>query len=253
MAAEDYLPNMSEDDEDWFPGGTFAKAFAGPTKAFHKPKTSVGFLQPTEEAPNNGKNWGNAESHAMLAHLKAGCTVEEVAKRFGRTPYAIECRAKVLGLDPSKVRHQVPVIKSKELNVKETHLLTLLQKDYTTIKVKFFDGTPPSDSGDYTYKAPHSMQLAKDDKVVVYGGARLKVARVAEVHEEPQIDMDAPYALKWVVQKVDLAYYEEQQAREAAALAMLNQRRKEVAVKEALETLFGDSTGISELRKLLNG
>ncbi len=127
------------------------------------------------------------------------------------------------------------------------HLITLLQKNYTTCKVKF-EGTAKS----YTYKVSLDENLQVGDFVVVDANDLLSAGVITEVHETAQIDFKAPYAYKWIVQKIDMARYKEQVRKEEEVVEMLKveQRRKEQ--EEALNKLLGSNINREELMKLLN-
>lgn len=123
------------------------------------------------------------------------------------------------------------------------HLIALLQKGYTTVAVQFFN----ADTGDtrssdrYTYKVPQALAdtLKEGDLLVVPARKAFAVVKVVEIHAEPQINVKEPLALKWVVQKVDTAAYEDQTAREAEAVQKIEVAERRKAQEEALQTLLG--------------
>lgn len=198
---------------------------------------------------NHGLPWNPLLDGILLDYLRQGESVSEMARKMGRTESSVSMRLEQLSCRKLGTPVATPKLSKEDpMNVKMTHLLTLLQKDFTTVDVKFA-GTDRY----YTFKAPLNMTLAPGDRVVVDAADELKVACVVKVHEEPVIDFDKPYALKWVVQKVDVAAYEEQQAREAAALHMLNKSEQKRKQQAALEALLGSDADIEELKKLLNG
>lgn len=85
--------------------------------------------------------------------------------------------------------------------MKAAHILSLIQNDYTTIGVQF----KPHDKV-YTYKALLADNIAVGDKVVlqsVYAPFNYAVGNVDRVDETPQIDTNAPYDYKWIIQRVD--------------------------------------------------
>lgn len=97
------------------------------------------------------------------------------------------------------------------VNPKEDHkpmntnaiLVALLQaqRGMTTANVRI------SGSKDkYTYKVQPGMQLKPKDRVVVQCGATQKVAEVVEVHTTAQIDPEANFEYKWIIQKIDLGF-----------------------------------------------
>ena len=125
------------------------------------------------------------------------------------------------------------------------HLITLLQEHYTTVDV---DRDPATNC---TYKVDKGLDLKEGDLVVVPAGTTFKVGRVTKVDAEPDIDIEAPYALKWVVQKVDTTKFDEQIRREAEAMARIKVDQRAKAREAALKELMADTT-IAELRALLN-
>lgn len=244
MAAEDYLPHGLHSDDI----GALAAFY--PTPARHRDRQSG-------EPRNHNKPWTKNLDGQLLQWYHEHTTVTQLAARMERTRGAIEARLMHHGIDywirdstPAEIKPATPQPR-KDHSVNVTHLLTLMQKDFTTVQVSI-----PNEKGrPYTYKAALSMDLKVMDKVVIYGGERLTCGTVTKVDKEPQVDFDAPYDLKWVVQKIDLAPYEEQVVREVAALAALNKRRRENAVEQAMHLLFGErgTEGIEEVRKILNG
>ncbi|TXH08926.1 MAG: hypothetical protein E6R04_09775 [Spirochaetes bacterium] len=139
-------------------------------------------------------------------------------------------------------------------DVQLTHLLTLLQNDYTTVTVRYTQATPRGDMATraYTYKAPKSMELVPGDHVLVFAKDTPLVGRVVKVDDEPDVDFTRPYALKWVVQKLDFTQYEQQQEREAAAIRHLRSSRSRKAREQMLRDLIGDEDR-ERIAKLLNG
>lgn len=98
--------------------------------------------------------------------------------------------------------------KPKEIRtMQHKNLITLLQKDFYTIGVKFAE-TPQI----YTYKVPNAVVLEKDNYVVTpsAGVKGFGVAKVVRIDDVPQIDLDAQWEYKWIVQKVDNGPYEAQ-------------------------------------------
>lgn len=135
--------------------------------------------------------------------------------------------------------------------VNYNHLITLLQKGYTTIKVQFKES-----GAHYTYKATEEMELAPGDLVVVPvkregEEEEFKIVTVVEVHPEPEIDVKAPYALKWVVSKLDLKAYNEQVDKEEEAVKLLQRGERKKAAADALDTLLANVPDRQELLKLL--
>jgi len=185
-------------------------------------------------------------------------SVEEVAREMHRLPTAIEARAVKLGFGTYDAKNRFHLVgeqpkKAKEKSVNFNHLITLLQRDYTTVDVVF---TENSDGKHYTYKIHNSMltNVGVDTLVVVpvYTNGNFKVAKVVYVHDEPEIDIRAPYALKWVASVVDLTAFNDQVRREEEAVALLKKKERHKAQEAALAELL-EGTSREELLQLLNG
>lgn len=113
------------------------------------------------------------------------------------------------------------------------HLYTLLDTTHTTIKVVFgkvartklpvkqpaaapwTGGDKESEPESWTYKVRKDMGIQVDDAVIVDSPSNgLQIVRVVAVHDTPQIDLDAPFEYKWVIQKIDRAEHDAQVAKE---------------------------------------
>lgn len=149
--------------------------------------------------------------------------------------------------------------------MKQSHLMSLFQEGMTTVVVtfgkdaqreavsnrepEFIDiveiGNPirrrvPAQnpayySETYTYKAPIKAGYKAGDLALVdspKGG--LCVVTILEVHDTPQIDVDADFDYKWLVQKVDLTEYKDIQAKEAQFRQLLNEMER-AKVREQLK------------------
>ena len=95
--------------------------------------------------------------------------------------------------------------------MKSKHLISLLQIGYTTIEVVFQNDSNrqvPSTGRHYTYKTKH-LDLAVGQTVVVRVSGRYALAEVVKIHDIPQIDVDAEFEYKWIVQLVDPTEYNE--------------------------------------------
>lgn len=126
------------------------------------------------------------------------------------------------------------------MSINHKHLLTLLQDNFTTIRVVFpADGeglpvqqaqnaatpwsTQPGLSAPlppgvmpgrqrpqkaYTYKVHKDDNVKLNDTVVVESPNHgLALAHVVDVHAEPDIDLNADFSYKWIVSKVDTTRY----------------------------------------------
>lgn len=207
--------------------------------------------------PRHGQPWSAQEDATLRSCSRNLMTLEEIARILGRSEYAVYCRLEDSGVDPRRLPKHVTgdtkLAKKERTIVNMNHLITLLQKGYTTVDVKF-SGDGSSRSQKYTYKVSDAIAktLALGDQVVVPARGAFKVAFVVEVHAEPQIDVKAPYSLGWVVQKVDHTAYDDQVAREKEAVKMLEQAERKKAQEDALDALLGN-VNREELMRLING
>lgn len=113
--------------------------------------------------------------------------------------------------------------------MKTHHILSLLQQNYNTISVAFLaDGKASSISAEknglswgavltqtgvklYTYKIKDNQKVKPGDYVVVMAPSDIpKVVVVVDVHATPNIDLDADFSYKWVIQVVDCTAYDAQ-------------------------------------------
>lgn len=175
--------------------------------------------------------------------------------------------------------------------MKQRHLYSLLDQSYTTIMVVYpntvaMPAPPPTQSsiaakrkpGDsvpawgalpqasapwaqdphyegkrYTYKVPRDTPVEVDDFVVVHSDKRgLHIARVVQVHPTPQIDVDASFDYKWIVQRIDRSAYQARlDAERVFADAMLDIER--VRQREMMLNGFHENLPEgSEARKLFD-
>lgn len=216
--------------------------------------------QMSDVPAHHGTSWSTNDLNVLRSMFHNLLTVKEMARQLGRTDLAIEMKLSYLGLDlnmrdeaqkffPSKHYAVLPQTKKERTYVNMNHLITLLQKGYTTCEVSFRDrSTEPT----YTYKVSTKLGLKVDDQVVVYGKDNMQIAFVRTVHDEPQIDVKAPYAIKWIVCRVERADYDDQVKRETEAVKMLEQAERKQAQEQALEALLGN-VNREELMKLING
>lgn len=186
------------------------------------------------DPPNHGRVWDENDDSYLREEFRQGLSIPALAKKLGRTTVSISCRLDKLGLDPDN--RELTLTKKEPMMQDFQHLIALLQKGYTTVNVRFDTGGPL-----YTYKVSKTIAatLAKDGLVVVPAQNAFKVVKVVEVHDEPQIDVHKPLALKWVVQKVDTTAYDDQTAREAEAIQKLQVAERAQAQAKALEVLMG--------------
>ena len=137
------------------------------------------------------------------------------------------------------------------------HMISLLQTNYTTVKVQYLNGRGTKDK-DYTYKVPLDAGVKVDDFVVVESSITgYAVAKVVKVDESPDINLDATYPYSWIVQKVDLDPYYERREREQRInkqLFKLEQRKQQVNIVGLFRAMLRDSdlTAFKTVVKELN-
>ena len=164
--------------------------------------------------------------------------------------------------------------------MKHKHLLSLLQDNYTTVKIVYGqmndkpkyktsatgkyldeDGMIPvfersvvhnGSLNSYTFKT--DLKLEVGDLVVVETTVtgRFKICTVVEVHKTPQIDLDADFDYKWIAAKVDLDHYAKLNAQEQKFQNALQQVEKARRKAEILNDLTQHLPEGSEARKIFN-
>lgn len=133
-----------------------------------------------------------------------------------------------------------PKPKEKTMNTKANHMMCLLQKDYITVAATYNETASPlsSYSKAYTFKATASMNLAVGDTCVVEApNGEFKLVTITAIHETPQIDLEADFAYKWLVQKVDTTGYEANKKREQEFTDTLVALEKEKQRQQVLEDM----------------
>lgn len=252
MAAEDYMDfdHLSEDDLDALWG-------LGSGSQFRNGDPRLGAVGWGSD--RHGKPWLSREEQDLKTKFSRGYTIKQLAERHGRSEVAITARLEKMGLtDSFSQRTQAPT--KFEVALKGTskvnihHIITLLQKNYTTVNVAFPENRNTAQT--YTYKVSNEIAatLKESDVVVVPTGPNneFKSAIVVVVHPEPQIDVKKPYALKWVAQKVDLTAYNEQISREKKAIEMIQTAERRAAQERAMKVLLDNVDNVEELRQLLS-
>jgi hypothetical protein len=118
----------------------------------------------------------------------------------------------------------------------DKNIVALVRNDTKTVGVKFFPdawtqkAVPESNMSvvnhdelttlkEYTYVT--TLDLALGDLVVVYVGQVPKVVEVVSVHDTLMIQPNHHIQCKWIVTKVDTAYYQNLQAQNAEMQSVL--------------------------------
>lgn len=111
------------------------------------------------------------------------------------------------------------------------HLLSLIQTDYTTIRVNL------GGKKKYTYKS-HDLTLQRGDYVVVVLPDNTpSIGKVMGVDSVPQIDETADFDYKWIVCKVDLEEYQARVNGEKAFYSAIEKAQHENKRSKAIEHL----------------
>ncbi|HYE38176.1 hypothetical protein [Methylocaldum sp.] len=138
--------------------------------------------------------------------------------------------------------------------MKASHILSLMQNDYTTVQVAYSEGGKL-----YTFKALKSDNLAKDDFVVIptsYNDWGYTLGKVISVDEEADIDTSVAYTYKWIVGKVDLVRYagilEVEKRFERHILNMQKANTRRQLVQSVLESFPEGSKERADFELLLN-
>lgn len=119
--------------------------------------------------------------------------------------------------------------------MKQRHIISLLQTGFTTIHCSFPARLHSNCGTEKTYAYKASGWIEPGDHVVVEREGILSIAVVKVVDKVAQIDPDADFAYKWIVQKVDQTEYLKIQAEERAfndALQAIEQERLRETILE---------------------
>lgn len=134
-----------------------------------------------------------------------------------------------------------------------------LQTNFYTIGVKFYSdngyGNTNLGPKTYSYKVPNEITLNLDDHVVVRVEGKdpqLKVVKVVEVSQGDATDANAPFKYKWIVQKVELAAYEERLENDqklSNLVATLKNRKLKQSVLDEISSVATPEE-LAEVKKL---
>lgn len=152
---------------------------------------------------------------------------------------------------PTKISGTVRKPKSQRRKVKtmfsSQHVASLFQETMTTVAVTYGHSDTYNDSQLYVYKIDRGDCIQADDLVLVYAKSSIKVARVREVHESPQLDYESDINYSWVIGAIPqeaLDLYEKRMTQEAefAKLAQEaeNQHQRKSMKDKILEVLEGN-------------
>jgi hypothetical protein len=122
------------------------------------------------------------------------------------------------------------------------HAFSMLDDSYRTVGVQFLgeDGdinAPSIRSKTYVYKAPKTWELVAGDFALVMVNTALKIVRICEIHAEPQIDLEAQYPYKWLVQKIDMSEYDALMTREQEFDAFAKDHARQVQRRLFVESV----------------
>lgn len=211
-------------------------------------------------ASRHGAPWTSEEERQLRTMVMARTSVDQIAITLRRSITGIEAKMEKMHLRYSSFPVAIPDkhyetrnVLTERIAVNTQHLIALLQKGYTTIEVSFVRGRP-DETQKYTYKIPEEVRKRTkvDDFVVVETQHGLQVAKVKEIHEEPLIDVKAPFALKWIVCRVDRETYDDQVKRETEAVKTIERAERKAAQEKALNELLGGAMDREALQALIN-
>lgn len=74
----------------------------------------------------------------------------------------------------------------------------------------------------YTFKAEADIDLKVGDFALVHANEEAKIVRVVEIHNTPQLDSQAKFKYKWIIQKLDFSAYRKRLEEEQLISALLN-------------------------------
>jgi hypothetical protein len=131
--------------------------------------------------------------------------------------------------------------------MKTNHLISLLQEDYTTVKVRFSQDNSKTFNSPklYTYKTREKFSV--DDYAVVMVAGHLQIVKVEEVDDCIDLDFDSGIEYRWIVQRIDLANYEtlmEQEKEVSDLIRKAENKQKLKQLRENMEDLLKDSPEI---------
>jgi hypothetical protein len=137
--------------------------------------------------------------------------------------------------------------------MQELNLILGQNENFTFVTVVFDNQLEVVDgigAKKYVYKT--TLQLEKSDKVIVEADGRLKVVTVHEVDVGGEIDLTAYNGYKWIVDKIDLDYYNnclevERNVRRNLNKLKMAQLRKETEAN--MTELLGEE-GVQEIKKI---
>lgn len=217
-----------------------------PARLTGSPATLLGSTNPPARS---GFYWEVEETDKLKVMIQKRLSITQIAALLRRSVYAVECKiavspdltalAEYLDLDylnlptcPQTIRLTQP--KETIMNsppVKSNHILSLLQDNYSTVGVSF---SQASDTVSKLYAYKTRLPLVVGDMCVVEVGTELKVVRVTELHDFPNIDLDSNIEYKWIIQKVEREEYDSQLAKELHFIASLKAIEKEKAKAQAI-------------------
>lgn len=115
-------------------------------------------------------------------------------------------------------------------NLSDEKAIELFQK-FQLVSVKFHEGEKS-----YVYKAPHDMQIAKDDYLVVNVSGEFKVVQVNGLQENLKLNCGTDH-FKWICAKVDLSPYFEMKDKEEKLKGIMARAREARERKMRVEDL----------------
>ena len=136
--------------------------------------------------------------------------------------------------------------------MKQSHMVALLQ-ECQTVACEY-----PGSSRSYTFKVSPDMadkinDLLNGDLSDAYGvvdTGGMSIVNITEVHDEPQIDVDAPYEYKWLVCVFDTIEYDGLKELDKNGVKTLRDAKKTKQKAELIEALGVDAKLIPSVKRL---
>ncbi len=158
----------------------------------------------------------------------------------------------------------------------DKNIAALLREDTKTVHVSFESGLADFDDLDdvvvttkpagakavrpvpghlrlYTYVT--HLDVKPGDTVVVNASSEIKLAHVIRVDEQAEIEPNSTTAYKWVIDKVDMVAYDENQQRNAEIERTVGEAYRQNLRRSFAQTILGavDDDKRDSLTKLLKG
>lgn len=106
----------------------------------------------------------------------------------------------------------------------------------------------------YTFKAEIDSGLQVGDYAVVHARNQLQIVKIVEIHQVPNIDKNATFEYKWVIQKIDFDNFKNRQNEQkklAVLLTALSNAEYKQSLLDKLNSLASKDETVKQLIKQL--